>query len=95
VILSDLRRYLQQREEATLADMAMRFQADPEVVRAMLEVWIAKGRIERCAPSPACAGNCNQCGPGAAEVYRWTGGGRDKPDAESTNGGGARPKAGG
>jgi hypothetical protein len=95
VILSDLRRYLQEREEATLSDMARRFQADPEVVRAMLEVWIAKGRIERCAPSTACAGNCNQCGPGAAEVYRWTGGGRGKPDAEARDGSEDGPKAGG
>ena len=95
MILSDLRRYLQEREEATLSDMALRFQADPEVVRAMLEVWIAKGRIERCSPSRACAGNCNQCGPGAAEVYRWTGGERGNPDAESTDGGGVGPKAGG
>lgn len=95
MILSDLRRYLQQREEATLADMALRFQADPEVVRAMLEVWIAKGRIERYSPSPACAGNCNQCGPGAAEVYRWTGGGRDKLDAEARGGGGDGSKVSG
>ncbi len=95
MILSDLRRYLQQREEATLADMALHFQADPEVVRAMLEVWIAKGKIERCAPSTACAGNCNQCGPGAAEVYRWTGGERHRAKAEPGGGGGDGPKVSG
>jgi len=71
MMLSDLKRYLQERDEATLADMALHFQAEPEVVRAMLEVWMAKGRVERCSPSPACGSKCNLCAPGSGEVYRW------------------------
>jgi len=84
MILSDLKRYLQAREEATLGDMALHFHADPEVVRAMLEVWIGKGRVERCAPSPACGSTCNLCGPGAGELYRWVEGARER---ESPGGG--------
>jgi hypothetical protein len=73
MILADLKRYLQARGEATLSDMALHFSADPEVVRAMLGVWIAKGRVERCSPSPACGASCNLCGTGVGEVYRWIG----------------------
>lgn len=73
MILSDLKRYLKEREEASLSDMALHFNADPDVVRAMLQVWIAKGRVERCLPNPACGGNCNLCEPGVGEIYRWAG----------------------
>jgi hypothetical protein len=90
MILSDLKRYLQERQEATLADMALHFRADPEVVRAMLAVWIGKGRIERCASSPACGTSCRLCDPGAGEVYRWVRGAR-RPSAAPGEGG--RPES--
>lgn len=74
MILSDLKRYLQGRDRATLTDMALHFDADPNVVRAMLDVWVAKGRVERCDPAPDCGGNCDVCGAGAVEIYRWSAG---------------------
>lgn len=72
MILADLRRYLQEREEASLADLALHFDADPEVVRSMLELWINKGKVERCTPSETCGVSCNRCDPTVTEIYRWT-----------------------
>lgn len=71
MILSDLRRYLQAHRQATLMDLAVHFDADPAAVRAMLALWISKGRVERLPPPPACGASCTLCDPGLAEVYRW------------------------
>jgi hypothetical protein len=79
MILSDLKRYLEERGQATLADMALHFEAEPEVVRAMLEVWMRKDRVERSTVSPNCGGTCTRCAPESMEIYRWKGQG---PSAE-------------
>jgi hypothetical protein len=79
VILSDVKRYLEQRGQATLADLAMHFDAEPDVLRAMLEVWIGKGRVERSTVSADCGGSCTRCAPEAREIYRWKG---QRMDAE-------------
>ena len=71
MILSDLRRYLQAHRQATLMDLATHFDADPEAVRAMLALWISKGRVERLPLPPACGASCTLCDPGLAEIYRW------------------------
>ena len=47
MILSDIRRYLEQRGQATLADIALHFDADPNAVRGMLNVWIRKDKVSQ------------------------------------------------
>jgi hypothetical protein len=79
LILSDLKRYLQERGQASLWDMALHFDAEPDVVRAMLDVWVRKGRVQRDPLDAACGGNCNQCDMAASEIYRWTGEGGGGP----------------
>jgi len=71
VILSDIRRYLEQRKQATLGDIAMHFDADPDAVRGMLEVWIQKGKVYRQMATASCGGSCTQCDPAATEIYVW------------------------
>jgi predicted ArsR family transcriptional regulator len=71
VILSDLKRYLSEREQASLADLALHFGVEPDAVRTMLEVWMRKGQVERSSVSPNCGGNCNRCAPETTEIYRW------------------------
>lgn len=75
MILADLRNYLRSQRQATLMDLAAHFDADPEAVRAMLALWINKGRVERLPLPPACGKTCALCDPSVAEVYRW----RDTP----------------
>ncbi len=71
MILAEVRDYLRSRGQASLAEIARHLGAHPDAVRAMLEVWIAKGRVRRV---PACGGSasgCRQCDPAQTEVYVW------------------------
>jgi len=72
MILSDIRRYLQQRGQATLADIALHFDADPNAVRGMLNVWIRKDKVYKKMATASCGGSCSQCDPAATEIYVWT-----------------------
>jgi hypothetical protein len=71
MILSELKGYLAERPAASLADIATHFEVAPEVARAMLDLLIAKGRVERMDASRC--GECTLCAPGATELYRWRG----------------------
>jgi hypothetical protein len=72
MILSDIRRYLEQRGQATLADIALHFDADPDAVRGMLNVWIRKDKVYKKMATASCGGSCIQCNPAATEIYVWT-----------------------
>ncbi len=71
MILSEMRDYLRDRGQATLGDIALHFDSDPEAVRGMLELWVRKGKIERSTLMPACGGSCKQCDMASTAVYRW------------------------
>ena len=71
MILSDISRYLEQRGQATLADIALHFDTDPDAVRGMLDVWIRKGHVYRRLASASCGSRCQQCDPAATEIYVW------------------------
>ncbi len=71
MILSDIRRYLEQRKQATLADIALHFDADPDAVRGMLQVWMRKGKAYRKLATSSCGTGCTQCDPAATEIYVW------------------------
>jgi hypothetical protein len=75
VILSDIKRYLSERGQATLADMALHFQSSPDAVRGMLEVWAGKGKVRRHLTDPSCGSSCSQCDPASVEIYEWIGDG--------------------
>ncbi|HEB95222.1 MAG TPA: sugar metabolism transcriptional regulator [Sedimenticola thiotaurini] len=81
MILSRIKQYLQQRGEASLADLATRFDTTPEAMRGMLETWIRKGRVQRRLASAACGSSCSQCDPAATEIYTWVAEGGADPVA--------------
>jgi hypothetical protein len=70
VILTDIRRYLEQRGQASLGDIARHLEADPEAVRGMLEHWMRRGRVRRHLAGTACGG-CSQCEGDKLEIYEW------------------------
>lgn len=72
MILSDIRDYLRQRGQATLSDIAMHFDTDPDAVRGMLEVWIRKGRVRKQMATSSCGSSCSQCDPARTEIYSWS-----------------------
>jgi hypothetical protein len=85
MILSDLKRYLKERGQATLADMALHFRSDPQAVRGMLDVWIRKGKVVKHSASASCGDGCARCDPGALEVFSWIGeGGKTVPPLHPT-----------
>ena len=75
MILSDIKRYLSERGQATLADMALHFQSSPDAVRGMLEVWAGKGKVRRHLTDPSCGSSCSKCDPASVEIYEWISGG--------------------
>jgi predicted ArsR family transcriptional regulator len=73
MILSQIRDYLVERGQATLAEIALHVDAEPQAVRGMLDQWVNKGRVERRKVEPACGTSCNRCEPAAMELYVWRG----------------------
>lgn len=71
MILSDIRKYIEQQRQVTLADMANHFESAPEALRGMLNVWIRKGKITRHLCTSACGGSCKGCDSAATEIYAW------------------------
>ena len=75
MILSDIKRYLSERGQSTLADMALHFQSSPDAVRGMLEVWAGKGKVRRHQAAASCGSSCSRCDPASVEIYEWIGDG--------------------
>jgi len=69
---SELRHYLQQKKQATLADLALHFDSDPQAVRAAMETWLRKGQASE-EQGAGCAKGCCKCDPAAITLYRWNG----------------------
>jgi putative ferrous iron transport protein C len=70
MILSKIRDYLQANGNASLQDMANRFDIAPDALRGMLGQWVARGRVV-CEPPSGNCGGCCRCDAAALEVYRW------------------------
>ena len=67
-MLSTIRRYLEQQQTASLADIARHVDADPEAVEGMIDHWIRKGKVEVV---PVACGGCTQCDLATIKIYRW------------------------
>ncbi|MCW8963725.1 MAG: FeoC-like transcriptional regulator [Gammaproteobacteria bacterium] len=71
MILSDIGSYVQERRQVTLNQIAYHFNAQPDAMRGMLEVWIRKGKISRQMATASCGESCQQCGTADTEIYIW------------------------
>ena len=71
MILSELKTYLQQRGQATLADVVNHFDVDENVARDMLQVWIRKGKVHKLQAAASCGSSCSQCDAATTEIYVW------------------------
>ncbi len=74
--LVELKHYLQRHRFATLEQLSQQFDRPPEVVRSMLERWMAKGRV-RCLTGSCSQEGCEGCPiilpvPTSREIYFWT-----------------------
>ena len=71
MILSDIRHYLQQRGQVSLADLALHFDADLDAMRGLLQVWMRKGMVHKRMATASCGSSCTKCDPAATEIYAW------------------------
>ena len=80
MILTRLRDYLKQRGQASLRDLATRFDTDEDTLRGLLEHWVRKGKVRRLPGGTPCSG-CTSCAPETVELYEWVGEKPRGPDA--------------
>jgi hypothetical protein len=71
MILPAIRRYLRQRGQASLADIALHLDIEPDALRGMLEVWMRKGKVRKQLATASCGSSCSQCQSAATEIYTW------------------------
>ena len=73
MILSEIKQYLMKHKRATLGDLAIHFDTDPDAMRGMLEQWIRKGRVSKSDLQANCNTTCSKCCDDATmEIYEWT-----------------------
>ena len=73
MILSEIKQYLMKHKRATLGDLSVHFDTDPDAMRGMLEQWIRKGRVSKSDLKASCNKTCSKCSDDAAmEIYQWT-----------------------
>ncbi len=70
-MLSELKHYLRERGQVSLADVARHFDVPPEVARQMLGVWVKKGKVQQTQATASCGSSCSQCDPATTELYIW------------------------
>ena len=66
--LGEIRRYVKQRGESTLADVAIHFDISKEAAKLGLEYWVNKGIVQ--AQAASCGSACGGCGS-STENYAW------------------------
>ncbi len=71
MILSDIKQYLSQRGSASLSDLCIHFDTNPEAMRGMLGQWIRKGRVQKHSASASCGSSCSKCDLESTEIYQW------------------------
>ena len=70
MLLSDLNKYFATNKRACLADLANHFDADPDALKAMLDLLTAKKRITPVIDNTKCGG-CVRCDPDRLVIYEW------------------------
>ncbi|ODN42675.1 FeoC-like transcriptional regulator [Piscirickettsia litoralis] len=74
ITLSKLKSYLRERGYATLKEMSLCFQAEPEQLQCMLQHFINKGQVQTRNISTGCARKCSQnCPIKSSLLYEWKG----------------------
>ena len=71
MILADILDYLQQRDTASLGEIARHVSAEPAAVRDMLVTLQRKGKVHRATAGGGCGSTCQQCATGTLELYAW------------------------
>lgn len=71
MILSELRDYIQQRHQVSMADLVQHFRIEAPALRGMLHKWIQKGSVRVLPLKTGCGTSCCQCDALLTEMYEW------------------------
>lgn len=71
MLLTQLKGHIKNHRVVSLFDLINRFNADPEVIRDMLQLWIRKGKIRALQKTTSCGSKCVKCHPYITETYEW------------------------
>lgn len=71
MILMELQDHLRAQRRASLAQLSVRFGAQPDALRGMLDRLVAKGRVHRLERPVRCSG-CRICPDEELEFYEWS-----------------------
>lgn len=71
MLLVRLKQHLEIKRLVSMFDMKTRFNLDPEILRNMLQHWIAKGKVRQRNKTEFCGGKCIKCDPLIVELYEW------------------------
>ena len=70
MILLEIKKYLQEKKQASLQDIAAKFDLTEDAVRAMLMHWERKGMLEQIKKS-CCERKCSDCSSPCSVTFRW------------------------
>lgn len=70
MILRDIKEYLSQQQTASLAELSLHFNVNPDAMRGMLDHWIRKGKLSKLPHEKSCSSCCG-CHSQKLEMYRW------------------------
>ena len=72
--LLEIKSYLMRVKIASLANLCSYFNCDSELLRNMLNHWVRKGCVRKCAKDMSCASKCTmKCNSLKTEIYEWMG----------------------
>ena len=71
MILTDIRKYLSERNIVSLQDLSLHFKIDPDAMQGMLEHWVRKAKVKKVAQDVSCTGCCKACTARQVELYQW------------------------
>ncbi len=69
LMLLEIRSFIQERRQASMAELVLHFRQPAAALRPMVERWIEKGQLMRLETA-TCSG-CTQCEAEQLEVYRY------------------------
>ena len=71
---SGVRDYLRERGTASLTDVALHFDASEDAARAVLDLWVGKGKARPLPAGSMCAkaGSCG-CACKPEDIFEWVG----------------------
>lgn len=71
MILTEIKKYLMEKRVASLTDLSVRFNVEPDAMRGMLNQWIKKGRLRQLPRGVKCSRCCGECDSENLEIYEW------------------------